>query len=315
MTSAQKRKDDMQYSRSTGPDRTILWIALAALLSIACALGLSVTAYAQSPASAPSSPYAPVKPLPVGDVLLSLPTSHMPAAGTWEVRFSHRFNQSIDQGSFSDRVHSLWGLDSNADVGLGLSYALRRDLQLSFLRSNAMDDIELAAKYLVVQQAPAIPFGAAIRVGGDIRTEKNLNDRTSAFGQAILSHQFGQRAEVFVMPTWVTNAGRVVSGQTSAALFKHAFNVPVGAAITIRPALSLVAEVIPKNRDLPSGSHADFGWSLGLKKAMGGHFFEILLTDNNATHADQYVTSTYQGSPLNRRDLHIGFNIERRFSR
>lgn len=276
---------------------------------------LSALFFVTTPALAQQQPYAPVRPLPLGDILLSLPTSHMPAAGTWEVRFSHRFNQSIDQGSFSDRVHSLWGLDSNADVGIGLSYAPRRDLQVSFLRSNAMDDIELAAKYAIVQQAAAIPFGAAIRIGTDIRTEKELNDRTSVFAQAIISHQFGQRAEISVMPTYVTDAGRAVTGQTSTALFKHAFNVPVGAAVVVAPALSVVAELIPVNRDLPSGSHAGIGWSLGLKKAMGSHFFEILLTDNNATHADQYVTSTYQGTPLNRRDLHIGFNIERRFSR
>jgi hypothetical protein len=322
MTSVQEREGCPSTSHRTpsaASERSILQAALAALLSAGCTLFLSAAAYAQvqaqAPPPAPPPPYAPIKPFPVGDLLLSLPTSHMPSAGTWEIRFSHRFNQSIDQGSFSDRVHSLWGLDSNADVGIGLSYALRRDLQLSFLRSNAMDDIELAAKYLVVQQAPSIPFGAAIRLGGDVRTEKDLNDRTSVFAQAILSHQFGQRAEVFVMPTYITNAGRAVSGQVSTALFKHAFNAPVGAAIAIRPALSIVAELVPKNRDLPSGTHADFGWSFGLKKAMGGHFFEIFLTDNNATHADQYVTATYQGSPLNRRDLHIGFNIERRFLR
>src|SRR5713226_8996989 len=76
--------------------------------------------------------YLPITPLPLGDTLLTLPTSHIPAEGTWEVKFTHRFNQSLDQGNFSDRVHSLYGLDSNADVGLGLSYAPRRDLQLSF---------------------------------------------------------------------------------------------------------------------------------------------------------------------------------------
>ncbi len=278
------------------------------LRSALCALLLTATT-----AAAQQQPYAPIRPLPLGDILLSLPTSHMSSAGTWEVRFSHRFNQSIDQGSFSDRVHALWGLDSNADVGIGLSYVPRRDVQLSFLRSNAMDDIEFGAKYQIVQQAPAIPFTAAARLGVDWRTEKNLNDRSSVFAQLIASHQFGRRAEVFLMPTWVTDAGRAVSGQTSIALFRHAFNVPVGAALMIAPAFSLVAEIIPRNRDLPPGMHADFGWSLGLKKALGGHFFEILLTDTNATHADQYVTSTYQGTPLNRRDIHIGFNIERRF--
>jgi Membrane bound beta barrel domain (DUF5777) len=279
-----------------------------ALRSALCAL-----LFTGASALAQPAPYAPVHPLPLGDILLSLPTSHMSPTGTWEVRFSHRFNQSIDKGSFSDRVHSLWGLDSNADVGIGLSYVPVRDLQLSLLRSNAMDDIELGAKYQIMQQAPAIPFTAAARVGVDWRTEKNLNARSSVFAQAIVSRQFGKRAEVFLMPTWVTNAGRAVSGQTSTALFKHAFNVPVGAAVMIAPAFSLVGEIIPRNRDLPAGTHADFGWSFGLKKALGGHFFEILLTDSNATHVDQYVTSTYQGTPLNRNDIHIGFSIERRF--
>src|SRR5260221_11808887 len=115
--------------------------------------------------------YTPINPIPLGDTLLTLPTSHIPSEGTWEVKFTHRFNQSLDQGSFSDRVHSLYGLDSNADVGLGLSYAPRRDLQLSFYRSNAMDDIELAAKYVVIQQAQAIPFSAAVRIGGGPRAE------------------------------------------------------------------------------------------------------------------------------------------------
>jgi hypothetical protein len=54
---------------------------------------------------------------------------------------------------------------------------------------------------------------------------------------------------------------------------------------------------------------------VGLKRAIGGHYFEILITNNNATHVDQYVTSTYMGSPLRHSDLHLGFNIERRFGK
>src|ERR1043166_3032842 len=104
-------------------------------------------------AAAAQDQYVPPEPLPLGDTLLSLPTSHIPTDGTWEVKFTHRFNQSIDQGSFSDRVHSLWGLDSNADVMFGASWTLRQDLQFSLMRSNAMDDLELAAQHVVAQQA------------------------------------------------------------------------------------------------------------------------------------------------------------------
>jgi hypothetical protein len=280
-----------------------LWLSLL-LLSAFCLLPSFAAAQDQ---------YVPIVPIPLGDTLLSLPTSHIPTEGTWEVKFTHRFNQSLDQGSLSDRVHSLWGLDSNADVAFGASWTVRPDFQLSLLRSNAMDDVELAAKYVVVQQAPAVPFSVALRVGGDWRTERDLNDRGTAFAQLVLSRQLGRHVEIFVIPTYATDAGRVVVGQQSQALFKHAGNVPVGIAVQIHGALSIVGEVIPKNRDLPSGLKADPAWALGLKRAIGGHYFEILVTNSNATTVDQYVSSTYQGSALNKSDFHIGFNIERRF--
>lgn len=277
-------------------------------ISAFCLLLGAFTATAQT-----TNQYTPIAPVPLGDVLLNLPTTHIPGEHTWEVKFTHRFNQSIDQGNLSDRIHSLFGLDSNADVGLGLSYVLHPRLQLSLYRSNAMDDIELGARYIAVQQAQAIPFSAALRVGGDIRTEQDLNDRTSVFAQAILSHEFGSHAEVFVVPTYVTKAGRAVTGNSSQALFKSAFNAPIGVAFLVRNGCSLVGEIYPKNRDLPNNIHTDYGWALGWKSAIGGHHFEVMLTNSNATHVDQYVTSTYMGSPLQRGDLHIGFNIERRF--
>src|SRR5687767_941794 len=254
----------------------------------------------------------PLRPLPLGDVLLTLPTSHMPERGTWEVKFSHRFNQSIDEG---EAVHSLFGLDSGANVTMGLSYVPMRDLQLSVARSNILDTIEASAKYLLFQQAQAIPLSAALRAGVDWRTERSLDDRTSFFAQAIVSRQFGQRIAVYAMPTFITDAGRASTGDTSGALFETAFNVPVGASFMIRRGLSLVAEVVPPNGDLPDTVDADFGWALGIKQALGGHYFEVLLTNNNATTADQYVTSTYQGAGLRSGDIQLGFNIERRFGR
>src|SRR5687767_3592027 len=95
---------------------------------LACSIALALPVFAQT------NPYLPISHIPLGDSLLSLPTAHIPAEGTWEVKFTHRFNQSIDQGDGSDRLHTLFGLDSNADVGFGLSWAPRRDLQFSALR-------------------------------------------------------------------------------------------------------------------------------------------------------------------------------------
>lgn len=274
------------------------------------ALLVTLSASAQS-----TDPYRPIGRLPVGDTILSLPSSYIPSQGTWEVKFTHRFNQSLSDGSFSDQLHALFGLDTNADVAFGVSYALRRDLQLSLTRSNTNDTLEAAAKYVVLQQARAVPLTVTLRGGVDWRTERNLDDRNTLFAQAILSRRLGAKAEVFLLPTFATNAGRAVTTTGSQALFDHAFNVPIAFAYFIRPPLAIVAEVIPPNRDLPDDVDADASWSLGIKRAIGGHWFEILVTNNQSTMVDQYVTNTFQGTGLDAGEIKLGFNIERRFGR
>lgn len=276
------------------------------MLALVIVLSTALPLLAQTP-----NAYTPVAPIPIGDILLTLPSSHMADRGTWEMRFTHRFNGSVDQGG---ALHTLFGLDSGANVGLGLSYVPFRDFEVSLVRASALETFDVSGKYLVTQQARSIPFSAAIRAGVDYRAARSLEDRASFYAQAIVSHQFGDRVDLYAMPTFVTNAGRVSSGNSSAALFRHAFNVPVGAAVQVLPAFSVVAEVIPPNRDLPSSSRADLGWAFGVKKAIGGHFFEILLTNSTATTPDQYVTSTFNGGPLSTKDKRLGFNIERRFS-
>ncbi|HEX6161298.1 MAG TPA: DUF5777 family beta-barrel protein [Thermoanaerobaculia bacterium] len=283
------------------PTGRLLWTAA---LSLIVALG----AFAQEEASA-------ARALPLGDWLLSLPNSRIPERGLWEVKFAHRFNQPLSEGSFADQVHSLFGLDTNADVNFGASYALRPDLQVGLWRSNTNDTLEGAVKYVALEQSATMPVTLALRGGVDWRTERDLGDRTTLFAQAIVSRQFGRRAEIFLHPTIATNAGRAVTISGSGALFENAFNVPISAAVRARGSLFLVAELIPSQSDLPDHMRGDLGWAIGIKRAIGLHWFEILLTNNQATLTDQYVTSTFQGTPLDASDIRLGFNIERRFGR
>jgi hypothetical protein len=259
---------------------------------------------------------APLRPLPIGDVWLSLPSNQTVPHGQWDVKFTHRFNQSLTDGSFSDQLHSLFGLDTNADVVFGIAHAPRPNLQLSLARSNVNDTIEAAAKYALWRQTEGAPMSLSLRGGADFRTERDLEDRTSFFAQAIVTRQFGRKAEIFAIPTFATNAGRAVSGDESVALFEHAFNMPVGLAWTIRPGLLAIVEITPPNGDLPDElDGSDIGWALGIKRNLGGHWFEILLTNSQTTMVDQYVTTTFQGAPLDADDMHLGFNIERQFGK
>lgn len=269
------------------------------LLVPAAALTLCIVA--STPAQGQN--YAPLVPLPLGDAVLNLPTPHVLPPGTWEVKFTHRFLQPVN-GENSD-FHSFWGLDGSADVGIGLAYAPVRDFQLSVIRTSAQDNYEIAGKYLMLRQAPDFFLSASLRAGVDWRTERGLEDRVSPFAQLILSRQFARRLELFAVPTYVANAGP----------FEHAFNIPFGMAWSMRPGLLLSLELIPPNPDLPDSFDSDLGWSIGLKRALGGHYFEVMLSDTPGTHVDHYGTSSFGGLGIDSSNIFLGFNIERRFGR
>lgn len=239
-----------------------------------------------------------VPPLRLGDYLLNLPAPRTIGPGVWEVRFTHRFSEPINEGD----EHSLWGLDSPADIGIGLAWGVSEKLQLAVLRTDLLDDVELSAKYAVFRQASAAPWALAVRGGADWRSEEGVDDPFSPFAQLIVSKQFGRRLEIFAMPTYVNND----------RLFDHAFNVPVAVAWAWKPYLLLIGEVVPENSDVPDDAGSDIGWSIGLKRAIGGHWFEIVLTDTRSTHVDQYTGSDPLGG-IDAGDVHLGFNIERRF--
>lgn len=239
-----------------------------------------------------------LRPMRTGEFYVNMPTPRTVAPGQWEVRFTHRFSEPINEGD----VHSFWGLDSSADIGIGLLYAPVENLEVGVFRTDVLDDYEVYGKYVLFPQSSTRPLSLAGRAGFDYRSEEGLDERFSPFAQLIVSRQIGKTLELFATPTYMAGD----------ATFEHAFNVPLGVVWGFRQNLMLIAEIIPANSDAPDDADADIGWTIGLKRAIGGHFFEILLSDTRATHVDQYVTSSPLGG-IDSGDIHLGFNIERRF--
>ena len=108
--------------------------------------------------------------------------------------------------------------------------------------------------------------------------------------------------------------------------FNHAKGIAVSGSFTptaqaksLSPAAHFAGPAVPvtvrfsNGPGVPDNLDSDLGWAVGVKRTLGGHYFEILLSNNNATTMDQIVSSTYQGAPLRMGDLQVGFNIERRF--
>jgi len=260
-------------------------ITLATVLAAACAM---------------AQDYTPLAPLRLGNDLLNLPTQQVLPRGMWEVRFTHRFAEPINEGD----EDSLWGLDGSADIGIGLAWAPWRDLQFSVIRSDVQDNWEAAIKYALLKQAPSFPVSISARAGADIRTEDAIDQRTTEFAQLILSRQVNHRLELFAIPTYARHANS----------FDDAFNVPVGLAWMLKDTLALVVEIVPENGDLPDTVESDTAWTIGIKSTVGGHYFDVMISSSRATHVGQYVGSEFlPGVGVDSSDLHLGFNIVRRF--
>src|SRR4051812_2064223 len=89
---------------------------------------------------AAQDPYEPVRRDALGTRLIDMPTPYTVRDHSPEVLFIRRFQQAIQDGD----KHNLWGLDSGADIGLGLAWGLTPHLDVALLRSSFQEDYELA---------------------------------------------------------------------------------------------------------------------------------------------------------------------------
>ena len=261
-------------------------LLLAALLAL---LGGAVAA------QEPASPYEPAPRDPVGTRLVNMSTPFPVGARLWEILFTHRFQQTVQDGSSSD----LWGLDSAADVGIGMTFGLTRNLDVGLYRSSFQEDFELFGKFLVFEQAPRVPLSIALRAGVDRVERDGVLDPTRPFAQLIVARRIARSVNLMVAPSWVGDTPRL----------RDAFNVPVGLTVPLPRNRLIRVEVVPRNRDLDDSVTA---WHVGFSKAVGRHIFEVVLGNSRATTVDQMLGSDFPAG-FEEGDARLGFNLVRLF--
>jgi Membrane bound beta barrel domain (DUF5777) len=260
-----------------------------------------------SPASPPANDallaaqVEPGKSDPVGTRLIDVATPFTVGRRRFELLFTHRFDQAINQGA---NAHNLWGLDSGADVGIGFTYGLLRHLDLSVYRSSFQEDFELAGKLQVLGQSAHTPLSAAVRAGADLLGRVGIKDPHRAFAQLLLARNLAAGWNVFASPSWVHDT----------PLLRNAWNVPVGVTAPLPGKWQLDGEVIAANhalRDVPGASR--LAWHAAFAKQIGWHRFQIVLGNSRATTVDQIIGGDFAGG-FTTHDLRLGFNLVRYFS-
>ncbi len=240
-----------------------------------------------------------------GTRLVNLPTDQSIGKSKVLFRISHRYFPAVEEG-----YDAFYGLDGPAVILLSLGYGISDKFSLSLSRSNRFKEWDLTLKWLFLQQGEmnALPFSAALGVGGAFVTESVPGEKTfrtenlKFIAQLSLAHQFSDSFSILLVPSYSSNTNHWEEAS------EGTFAVGIGARYMFLNDLSLVGEWIP----VLAGYKADrFGWGLGIEKKIGGHVFQVFITNSIGMTSSQYLP----GGNLNLLDgeFRLGFNIFRWF--
>lgn len=243
--------------------------------------------------------------------VVNTPTSRMVDEGNWLFLISHRFFPPINEG-----YDAFWGLDGSGIIFLNMGYAITNKLFVNLGRSNASDNVQFDVKYGLKNQYPndRLPFAAAVQTSVNWITEKSGDEdrlRSEAFkfsAQAILSSQLVEGVGVNVVPAILLNPDSNRDGEDPLITIGLAGKTHVWRSI------SLIAEWVPivSGYTLTStfGEFNRFdSWGGGMELDVGGHVFQIIITNSAGLTNDQYMNGG--GLDIEESDFRLGFNIFR----
>jgi len=237
--------------------------------------------------------------------LINLPTTNALRRGEILFRISHRYDLAVREGS-----EYLYGLDGPAKIYLSLGYGIRDNVNVTLGRTNLNDIVELSFSWRMIQQGRrfTMPFSAALNIGGSLVTDPRPchgvfeAENMKLNVQLSVSHQVNRHMSLLLVPSFSSNTNHWASDS------EGTFTLGTGGRYTFLKNLSVLGEWLP----VLSGYEADArGWGFGLEYRMGGHVFQVFLTNSRGLTSDQFIPGG--DLDLEESDYRLGFNIFRSF--
>jgi hypothetical protein len=239
----------------------------------------------------------------------NLPTAETLQKGDFEFEISHRFIPSINTG-----IRRLYGIDGPVNMRLALGYALTDRLVVTLGRSNVNDNVDLWAKYKVLQfPNDVIPIVAALRAGVAWNTlvfeQSNGSERSSSdsrnfqyYGQLIVNGMIEKKLGIGIVPSYLYNSYIYTDEK------KYSFTLGTNIEYYVSKLLGVIFEWNPTITGFRTAYNPV---AFGIELNTGGHFFKILLTNSAQLNPSQFLAGEGDYSFNNSRDWRIGFNITR----
>ncbi len=246
--------------------------------------------------------------------VVTLPTTlQLPRFG-FNFRLTHRFLANLRQGSFSDHLEDLFGLDNGAVIALELRFAPLSNLQVVVHRSSQDKTLQFSGQYDAIRQGRAWPVSispiASIEgtnnfkgrgdTGGDGGHDHGVGGgahRSPALG-AVVSRTFSDRLALYAVPMWVHDSARLPEGDRNTGF------LGLGGRARLSRNVFVVAEVSPRIGGYAPGSP---GYAFGIERRAGGHMFLLTFTNSVGTTFGQMSQGGFPDT------LYMGFNLGRKF--
>ena len=238
--------------------------------------------------------------------IVNLPTTLRLPRHKLAFRLTHRFSRPLGQGDFGDRAADLFGFDSAAGVGLELRFSPARGNQIGVYRTNDRT-IEFALNQNLVRSAKG-PLG--VTAFASVEGRDNFGEDYAPAVGVVLSRRLKTRGAVYATAYWVGNSRLDDSGGGD----NNTLLLGLGARVRVLSSVSIVAELVPRlagykgvNPVDPTRRAAHY-LSFGIAKQVGGHSFQLNLSNGFATTPAQLARGSFTGD-----DWYIGFNLSRKF--
>ena len=228
--------------------------------------------------------------------LVNLPTSLVLPFHGGSFRLTHRFLGNLRQGSFSQHLGNLFGLDNGAVIGLEFRYAPVRNLQVVVHRSSLDKTWQFAGQYGVLRQRAGRPF--SLSAIASVEGANNFRSGKSPAVGAVVGHTMGDRLAVYAVPMWVHHSAVLPEGHRDTGF------LGIGGRARIAQKVYVVAEASPRVGGFAPGSPE---FAFGLERRAGGHMFQLTFTNAIATTFGQVSQG---GFPTT---IYLGFNLGRKF--
>ncbi|MBN2000910.1 hypothetical protein JW935_25420 [candidate division KSB1 bacterium] len=235
---------------------------------------------------------------------INLNTAETLQAGDWEFEVSHRFVPPITEGQ-----DAFWGIDGPVKMRLALGYAPTNKMVFTIGRTNLQDNLDLQWKYKAIQIKNTL-FPLLIGVQGGVAYNAQLGGEVSEnskkvqyYGQIILNTLIKEKLGLGVVPSYLHNSYIYCMD------IQYSFNMGGYVQYYVSPVWSVLAEWIPT---VTGWRRTHNTFSFGIELETGGHFFKIVLTNNDTINPSQHLAGA--DLDFNSGDWRIGFMITRLLS-